>query len=69
MDVYLSATSSAWNFCFQKRQISLSYDKYSFKYTPSDKSNGLQLEYVIKYHFKNVHNDFGGWWQNNQVLG
>ena len=33
--------------------------------TPSDKP--MDIEYVII--FKNVLNHFGGWWQNNQVLG
>ena len=55
-------------FAFKKGKNSLSHERYSFKYTPSDKTNGL-LEYVIKFPFKNVLNHFGGLCQNNQVLG
>ena len=36
----------------EKGKNSLSYERYSFKYTSSDRTNGLKLEYVIKFPFK-----------------
>ena len=36
----------------KKAKNSLSYERYSFKYTSSDRTNGLKLEYVIKFPFK-----------------
>ena len=39
---YFPVTSSASNACFKKKgENSLSYERYSFKYTPSNKTNGL----------------------------